>query len=109
MTKNTKERVLKLIDDRLLVDGEVMSEEQIADLYELRHDVLTLLSESDVTTELYGCYCPGEDKTFVMRDTYYDGEPRYSECVGWYFGEPDDKSTEEYSHGGKDLIAIFDF
>ena len=53
--------------------------------------------ESKVTDEVYGTYIPGEDKTAVWHDVYVDGELIVSQLVGWYCGEPDDKTTAEYS------------
>ena len=105
---SVKERVLQLIDERIMIDGEIMPPESLRELQQLRDDVIVFLSEANVTTTLYGAYCPTEDKTFVMRDTYVNGDIKYSECVGWYCGEPDDKFNEDYSHGGKDLLASYD-
>lgn len=42
-------------------------------------------------------YSPYGDMTFIMEDTYdEDGEPVSTECVGWYYGEPDEKSTKVF-------------
>lgn len=57
--------------------------------------------------ELSGYYAPNHDSTFVMKTTYDDnGDVTRMECVGWYCGEPCDELTQQYSHGGEDLIAI---
>lgn len=53
--------------------------------------------EHDVRHHVYSTYIPGEDKTAVWRDIYVGDELISSQLTGWYCGEPDDKTTEEYS------------
>ena len=44
--------------------------------------------------EIYAVYSREGDMTFIMEDTYNEsGEPLSTECVGFYYGEPDDEST----------------
>lgn len=46
--------------------------------------------------EIYAVYSQA-DMTFVMEDTYNDnGDVVSTECVGFYYGEPDEKSTEYF-------------
>ena len=59
-----------------------------------------------MTEKIYGVYAPDHDSTFVMKDTYEDGDIIRMECVGWYCGKPNDDMTERFSHGGEDLVAI---
>lgn len=56
-------------------------------------------------TEIYTAYAPNTDMTFIMQDTYEGDEIKATECIGWYHGEPDDKSTKTFI--GK-LKATFD-
>ena len=65
-------------------------------------ELLMMLFQTDkkdqpkITEETYGTYLSGEDKTIVWHNVYVNGDLLTSELVGWYCGEPDDKSTEEY-------------
>lgn len=59
--------------------------------------------------EIYATYAQSDDSTFVMKATYNDDNSIASiECVGWYCGEPNDDATQQFSHGGDDLIAILE-
>ena len=40
---------------------------------------------------IYTVYAQNDDMTFIMKQT--DGK---LECVGWYFGDPDEELTEQY-------------
>ena len=53
--------------------------------------------EGKVEHEVYGTYIEGEDKTAVWHNVYVDGELISSQLTGWYCGEPDEKTTAEYS------------
>lgn len=55
---------------------------------------------SKITTEINTNYIPGEDITIVWQLLYVDGENIQRTIVGWYCGEPDEKSTETFSHLG---------
>lgn len=55
---------------------------------------------SKVTTEITTNYIPGEDITIVWQLLYVDGENIQRTIVGWYHGEPDEKSTKDFSHLG---------
>lgn len=42
-------------------------------------------------------YCISGDKTFIMKETEDDhGNPVSTECVGWYYGTPNEKDTKNY-------------
>lgn len=58
------------------------------------------------TTSIETVYAPAADITFIMRETTRDGEPVSTEVVGFYYGEPDEESTQHFI--GK-LKAEFDF
>lgn len=47
--------------------------------------------------KLESCYCPSYDITFIMEETYKDGEIISSEVKGFYYGEPDEESTEYFN------------
>ena len=40
---------------------------------------------------IYTVYAEKDDMTFIMAEDYAE-----TECVGWYFGEPDPELTETY-------------
>ena len=56
--------------------------------------------------KLESCYSPSYDITFIMEETYKDGEIISSEVKGFYYGEPDEESTEYFN--GK-LKAEYDW
>lgn len=48
--------------------------------------------------EIYDVYAREGDMTFIMEETHdADGELISTECVGWYYGEPDDRSTATFT------------
>ena len=48
--------------------------------------------------ELYTAYAPANDMTFIMVDTFdEDGAPMATECIGWYFGEPNEEATNAFA------------
>ena len=48
-------------------------------------------------TQIYTTYAEATDMTFIMQDTYSAiGDVISVECVGWYFGEPDEFATKMY-------------
>lgn len=53
---------------------------------------------SKVTTEITTNYIPTEDITIVWQLLYVDGENIQRTIVGWYHGEPDERSTKDFSH-----------
>ena len=71
--------------------------DELLELVSSRHYERQKQIECKVTDEVYGTYIPGEDKTAVWHNVYVDGELIVSQLVGWYCGEPDDKTTAEYS------------
>lgn len=44
----------------------------------------------------YTVYSESSDMTFIMNDTIIDGETTSTECIGWYYGKPNEKYTNEY-------------
>ena len=51
-----------------------------------------------MSAEIYTAYAQNNDMTFIMKDVCDDtGEVVSTECVGWYWGTPNDASTEEFS------------
>lgn len=42
---------------------------------------------------IYTTYAPETDMTFILCDTIEDGDVKSIECIGWYFGTPDDANT----------------
>ena len=53
---------------------------------------------SKVTTEITTNYITGEDITIVWQLLYVDDENIQRTIVGWYHGEPDERSTKDFSH-----------
>lgn len=51
-----------------------------------------------ITTELHTNYIPEEDVTIVWQWLLVDGRCVQNALVGWYCGEPDEKSTAFYSN-----------
>ena len=48
--------------------------------------------------EIYTAYAEQHDITFIMKDTFDRyGNPYKTEVIGWYYGEPDDESTRQFS------------
>lgn len=42
-------------------------------------------------------YAPSADITFLMEEVRDEnGAPVSTECVGWYYGEPDEESTKTF-------------
>lgn len=62
----------------------------------------------DFETEIevfFTTYAPETDMTFIMKEVGKGADVLTTECVGWYYGKPDDKTTELYT--GK-LIAKYE-
>ena len=49
------------------------------------------------TTEKYTVYAKDGDMTFIMQDTFIDGQYKSTECIGWHYGEPAENSIEVFS------------
>lgn len=45
----------------------------------------------------YTTYLPSEDITIIWQDMWYEEECIQRSLVGFYYGEPDDKSTTDFS------------
>ncbi len=55
--------------------------------------------------EIYTAYANRNDITFIMKDTFDEsGELRQTECIGWYYGEPDDLANKTFSDS---LVAFY--
>ena len=44
----------------------------------------------------YTVYADHHDMTFIMEDTYVGNEVASTECVGWYWGEPNEEATQTF-------------
>ncbi len=47
-------------------------------------------------TEITTAYAQQADMTFILLETYENSEITSTEVVGFYFGEPNDDSTQHY-------------
>lgn len=56
--------------------------------------------------EIYTCYAPSADMTFIMEDTYKGENCISTEVKGFYFGKPDNEATKQF-YG--DLKAEYDY
>lgn len=57
------------------------------------------------TTELIPEYVPDYDHTFIMEATYAYGRLISQECIGWYYGEPDEERTKRWAN--RDMKATY--
>lgn len=49
-------------------------------------------------TEIYTVYAQHDDMTFILKDVHDENNNVVStECVGFYFGEPNEAATEEFT------------
>lgn len=48
------------------------------------------------TTKIEAYYSNEADITFIMRETSNENGPVSTEVVGFYFGEPDEESTQRF-------------
>ena len=46
-------------------------------------------------------YCESADITYIMKTTYDGDQVTSIECIGWYFGQPNDNSTDFYGSNGR--------
>lgn len=55
-------------------------------------------TSTNIITEIFTTYAPNTDMTFILRETYSDKEKEWvsTEVVGFYYGEPDDNSTQRF-------------
>lgn len=53
---------------------------------------------SKVRDEYRTTYIPSEDVTIVWQELYLDDEPLQTSLVGFYYGEPDEQSTKDFSN-----------
>lgn len=45
--------------------------------------------------EIETAYAPENDLTFIMQYIYHDDELVKMDCIGFYYGEPNDETTRE--------------
>ena len=45
---------------------------------------------------IHTVYAQSDDLTFIMEDTYWDGEIVSMEVKGFYFGKPDEEATKKF-------------
>jgi hypothetical protein len=105
MNKELFERVLKRLNDKLIVDKEYMEADDVKALHE-EIDGIKNFIEAFSDVELIGHYCPNYDKTFVTRCEYFNGELFRETCVGWYYGEPTEDNNKTFSDK---LTATYNF
>lgn len=105
MNKQLLERTIKRLEEKLMIDKEYMEAD---DVEQLLNDIDSLKSMLPTEKhELYGCYCPSYDMTFVIKATYIGSDLHTEECVGWYHGEPTDEDNVRYSNNN--LLATYDW
>ena len=49
------------------------------------------------TKDTYAVYASVGDMTFIVQDTYKNGELLSTEVIGFHYGEPDANSVDWYS------------
>lgn len=49
------------------------------------------------TNERYTVFAKEGDMTFIMQDTYKNGEYISTECIGFHYGEPCENSIKVFS------------
>ena len=49
-----------------------------------------------VKKDKYGMYSSEYGVTFIMVDTWEDDEIISTECVGWYYGRPNEEDNEQF-------------
>jgi hypothetical protein len=50
-----------------------------------------------IKKDKYGIYQESYDMTFIIVDTWEDDEIVSTECVGWYFGAPNEEDNEYFT------------
>lgn len=77
---------------------EVMDADDLGDLQTTLIELRCMYDEmAGVTKEIHTPYAEEYDQTFIMEDTFINGELRSTECIGWYFGEPNEEDTAQYA------------
>jgi hypothetical protein len=94
--KTIEERILETLKAKLLVDRDVMEANEIEDLEE-QIKVVEKHVNAQYTTTKYPVYSESNDMTFIMVDTFKNGEPYSTECVGWYCGEPSEEDNKYFT------------
>lgn len=104
MDRKLLERIIEHLKARYDCDHEYMDADAVA---QLQDDIIRLQSMLPRTiVEVFGCYCPSCDITFIMKNNYIGSELHTAECVGWYHGEPTEEDNKLFD--GK-LVAMYDF
>lgn len=70
-------------------------------LYKILADNFYIIGDDNKVYEVEECYSPDADRTFIMKQEFFDfdsdeGEAPKLEFVNWYFGEPNADTTERY-------------
>lgn len=86
---------LGIIDmDRSSIDSEVIKEYD----YTIDRVAELIWKQAELTNNPVGAYYASEaDITFLLQDHYENGSLISQECVGWYYGQPDDSKTKLYA------------
>lgn len=83
--KNVFERIIALTPDGNYCTGDIIERRKA-------------LGDFNKIELLVGCYSEAHDMTFIRKDTFdTNGDLVSMEVVGFYCGEPDDASNEEYN------------
>lgn len=53
---------------------------------------------NELKTEIYTTYVEGYDRTIVWQEMYLGDLHLQTTIMGWYYGEPDDEATKQYSN-----------
>lgn len=53
---------------------------------------------TDAKLVLETSYIPEQDKTVIWQHLYIKDELFQTILIGWYFGEPDEKTTKDFSY-----------
>lgn len=87
-------------------DHEVMDADDEGDLLSTMLSLREMRSELDqLVVEIHTPYSEEYDQTFIMEDTYINGELKATECIGWYCGEPNAEDTAKY--GNREMRATY--
>ena len=52
---------------------------------------------NELKTEIYTTYVEGYDRTIVWQEMYIGEEPLQTAILGWYYGQPNDEATKQFS------------
>lgn len=66
------------------------------ELENLTQKHIECVDDDPESTVIYTAYSAECDMTFIMEEVAIGVDVVSTECVGWYHGKPDEKSTQEY-------------